>query len=728
MTAHPLSPTTYEFGRYRLAVENRLLLRDGVPISLFPKAFDILVVLVESGGRLVTKEELLRRVWPDTFVQDANLSQNIHLLRKALGSDDVIETVPRQGYRFTANVSYPEREPDVVVTHRSTTRVLIEEVTDEGVTDAHEPATRYHRGMLAAAVAVGSLVIAGSIVWSGSADRAPRAVAAPVAPASMIRLERLTTDSRSYEPAISPDGRFVAYQVADSGQQTVWLKNIATGSAVQILPPNAGGYSSLNFSRDGNEMLYKTGTPDHGTVFRVPLFGGAPREVASNVWSDFSISPDGREIAFVRPNAAKRSELVAVSIDGGNDRVIATLVEQHHWLEVANTSPSWSPDGTRLVVCGAWREPARGFTFGLYEVAARGGAVRRMPSPPWNRLSQAAWLGDGSGVVVVGRKDQREPYQLWLVEQPSGKARRLTNDLNDYNKLRVSADSKTIAVEQQLAFHELWTADVDRADAPTQISHGARSLDGYYGLSWTPDGRVLFSSSRSGEAEIYTCNPDGTDLRQLTRDSSEWNTNPRMTADGRFIVFSSGRNGEANIWRMDADGSNVVQLTRGKSEFSPTLTPDGQWVYYVNAHVAPSRIERISIHGGEPQVIFDAEAAEVPVISPDGQSLAFSLYSARTGWRAAVIPAAGGTPRLFDWHGVRGFVRWAADSRGLMFMKSEGNVSNVWLQPLDGGSPRSVTRFDEHSIWNFAPSPDGKQIALSRGSAVSDVVLLRDFR
>ncbi|MDQ3283808.1 MAG: winged helix-turn-helix domain-containing protein, partial [Acidobacteriota bacterium] len=399
MTAHPVSPTTYDFGRYRLAVEDRLLLRDGVPVPLFPKAFDILVVLVESGGRLVTKEELLRRVWPDTFVQDANLSQNIHLLRKALapGADDeaVIETVPRQGYRFTANVTSPGCEPEVIVSRRSTTHVVVEEITDE-----NEPAEDRRTVVVAAVVAaaVATLAISGAALWSRSASRPERTLAAAPVRASMVRLERLTTDSRSYEPAISPDGRFVAYQVADAGHQTVWLKNIATGSAVEILPRSVSGYSSLTFSRDGNEILYKSGNPEHGSVLRVPLFGGAPREVATNVWSDFSISPDGREIAFVRPDAAKQSQLVAASIAGGSERVMATLVEQENWLEVANTSPSWSPDGTRVVFCGAWREPGRGFTFALYVAPARGGTLQRLPSPPWNRLSQAAWLGDGSAV------------------------------------------------------------------------------------------------------------------------------------------------------------------------------------------------------------------------------------------------------------------------------------------------------------------------------------------
>lgn len=727
MTALPASPACYEFGPYRLSIAERLLSRDGVPVALFPKAFDILVVLVESRGRLVTKEELLRRVWPDTFVQESNLSQNIHLLRKALGASDddqtFIQTLPRQGYRFTADVIDLQPESEIVVTRRSTTRVVLEEVMDDA-----PPKTDYRRAIVVS-TAIASVVIAGGILLSRSASRPERPIAAPVTRPAMPRLERLTTDSTSYEPAISPDGRFVAYQVAGPEHQTVWLKNIATGSAVQVLPPLAGGYYSLNFSRDGNELLYKTfrGKSKTGTVHRVPLFGGAPKEVATNVWSDFAVSPDGGEIAFVRATLAIEHQLVAASIDGGHERVVVTMTDER-WLDVGNTSPSWSPDGQRLALCGGRRDPAGGLAFGIFEVPARGGELTRVASPAWNRVSQVAWLGDGSGLVVVGRGKQRDPYQVWLLEYPSGEARRLTNDLHDYNKLRVSSDSKVIAIEQQISFQHVWIVNAEGPDRTRQITHGARSQDGFYGLSWTPDGRVLFASSRTGESEIFTSNPDGTELRQLTRDSREWNTNARMTADGRFIVFSSGRNGEANIWRMDSDGSNVVQLTRGKSEFSPALTPDGQWVYYINAHVAPSRIERVSIEGGPPQVVFEGEAAEIPVISPDGKWLAFSVYSEPAGWRAAILPTAGGTRRLLDFHGVRGFVRWSTDSRALLFMKAQGNVSNVWLQPLDESEPRAITKFTDQFIWNFAPSPDGKRIALSRGSAVSDIVLLRDFR
>jgi Tol biopolymer transport system component/DNA-binding winged helix-turn-helix (wHTH) protein len=744
MTSLPNPALVYEFGPFRLDPAERLLMRGGTPTPLAPKVIEILLLLVERRGSVVTKDELMTRLWPDTFVQESNLTQHIFMLRKALddGGAPYIETVPRRGYRFAREVrslAEPLEREQLLVSNRTKISVVTEE---REISTPPLPAsltgTRTRRVAIGAAALVA--LVAGGIVLNRSTSP-PKATAAPFARTAAPRLERLTTDSRSYEPAISPDGRFVAYQVSDSDHQTVWLRNIASGSAVQIQPPLAGGYSSLNFTRDGNELLYKTfrAKSDNGTVLRVPLFGGAPRQVATNVWSDFSLSPDGRKIAFLRANGALRYQLVTSSIEGGDERVIATLGDEQRWLEVANTSPSWSPDGQRLVVCGGWREPGRGWTFGIFEVPAPSeasttpGDVKRVPSPLWNRVSQVAWLGDGSALVVVGRSQQRDPYQVWLLDYPSGQARRLTNDLHEYNKVRVSPDSKVIAVEQQIAFHHIWLADVDgdtvdSTSGARQITRGARSLDGYYGLSWTPDARLLFASSRTGESELFTSKPDGSELRQLTRDSTEWNTNGRMTSDGRFIVFSSGRNGEANIWRMDADGSNPVQLTRGKSEFSPTLSPDGQWVYYVNAHVAPSRIERVSIDGGAPRVIFDAAAAAVPIVSPDGKWLAFSYYSDPTGWRAAIIPVTGGPPRLFDWHGVRGFVRWSADSRALMFMKQQGNVSNVWMQPLDGGAPRALTKFEDQFIWNFAPSPDGKQLALSRGSSVSDIVLLRDFR
>jgi DNA-binding winged helix-turn-helix (wHTH) protein len=105
----------YEFGDWRLDPAEHLLLRNGSPVPLGPKVFDTLVVLVENAGRLVTKDEFMKRVWPDSFVEDLALTQNISQLRKILGNGEepVIETVPKRGYRLLVPVRVRERTPSV---------------------------------------------------------------------------------------------------------------------------------------------------------------------------------------------------------------------------------------------------------------------------------------------------------------------------------------------------------------------------------------------------------------------------------------------------------------------------------------------------------------------------------------------------------------------------------------------------------------------------------------
>jgi DNA-binding winged helix-turn-helix (wHTH) protein/TolB-like protein len=100
---------SYEFGRFRLNPAERVLLREGEPVPLTPKVFDILITLVENSGQVVGKDDLMKKVWPTTFVEEGNLTQNVSLLRKALGESaggaQFIETVPRRGYRFVAQIS-----------------------------------------------------------------------------------------------------------------------------------------------------------------------------------------------------------------------------------------------------------------------------------------------------------------------------------------------------------------------------------------------------------------------------------------------------------------------------------------------------------------------------------------------------------------------------------------------------------------------------------------------
>jgi Tol biopolymer transport system component/DNA-binding winged helix-turn-helix (wHTH) protein len=712
MTIDPLVPPVYEFGSYRLDPAARQLTRDGTPVPLFPKVLDTLIVLVESGGQVLSKEELVARIWPDTFVQESNLTQNIFLLRKILG-DTAIETVPRRGYRFAAEVAVADEE--IVVARRTSMRIVSEEVTDGGA-----PRTRW---IVAASVAV--IALAGVI----AVQRFDRGQPAPVVAAPrMPSMVKLTHDSRAYDPAISPDGRFVAYKVRRDSEITVWLKELARGSATQIMPPGSD-YRALTFSPDGHELFFKTyrDGETNALIMRVPILGGTPREVARNAWSDFSVSPDGAEVAFVRGSVKPDSvhEIVAARVDGRGERVVGRSVDGKSAFALWDSAPVWSPDGKRIAVCG-WTQNAGNSRRALFEVDVASGATRELAIPEsWAGVSQIAWLPDGTALVASATEAGARIAQLWLLEQPSGRARRITNDTTGYRKLKLSADGKLLVVEQQQLDHHVWVVPGGDTTRARQLTFGTNDTDGVSGLAWLRDRRVLLMSDRSGQRELWSMKADGSDARQLTTGSTASSSTPRPTPDGRHIVFASARSGRWNLWRIDADGRNPLQLTRGESEVQPSVSPDGEWVYFTNASRSPSRIERVAIDGGAREVLdTGTDSTSSPVVSPDGTMLAIEHYDDRLGWRNGIVPIAGGEKRLYAWHSNRGIVRWTPDSRALLYI----NDANLWRQPIDGGAPSQVTRFPGGPIWNFAPSADGRDLAVVRGDALSDIVLLRDFR
>jgi Tol biopolymer transport system component/DNA-binding winged helix-turn-helix (wHTH) protein len=692
---------TYEFGPFRIDSVERLLARDGSPVPLAPKVAETLLVLVERAGHLVTKEELLAKVWPDTFVDESNLSQNVFRLRRVLGGDSdavYIETVPRRGYRFV----HPVRQ-----------------VTAQQPAPARRIAPRAVFATLAAA----AVVVTAARFGATHAER-PRAPLPPL-PA----LEKITTDSRDWDPAISPDGRFVAYAVLEGEEKSIWMKNLAGGGAVRVMPPTGHDYRGLRFSPDGRDLFYKTFRPgaDSGVIERVPSFGGAPLEVASGVWSDFALSPDGRQVAFVRGTARANQNmlLVVAGISGGGERFVARNTSDRDWFDLWDVAPTWSADGQHIALCGGMHG-ASGDRDVVFDVRLADGARRAMQTPSWSSIEQVAWI-DRSALAVVARDGTSKPAQIWIVDQPSGSARRITNDLTDYAKLTVTADGRTIAVEQRTSPIHLCVVPEGVTERARQLTFGANDQDGRYGLAWTPAGRILFVSNRTGEYEIWSMKPDGSEARQITVASAGSNRTPRPTPDGRFIVFASSRTGKSHIWRIDSDGANPVQLTDGHSQLQPDLSPDGRWVYYTDPDAAPAVVERVSIDGGAPQRVSRGDAAAAaPAISRDGSLVAYHRFS-EAGETFAVTTVDGGPTRMLDLPAERGMARWTPDGRALAYA-SNGSVNNVWAQPLDGGAARPLTRFTQEHIWNFAVASDGKTLAVSRGSGLSDIVLLSRFR
>jgi Tol biopolymer transport system component len=206
---------------------------------------------------------------------------------------------------------------------------------------------------------------------------------------------------------------------------------------------------------------------------------------------------------------------------------------------------------------------------------------------------------------------------------------------------------------------------------------------------------------------------------------------PSVSPDGRYIVFISDQGGNTtNIWRMDINGGNLKQLTSGNGGLNPQCTPDGQWVVYMSwSQSGNPSIWKVPINGGEPVLVTDKYTTN-PVISPDGKLFACSYWDFKdtnTRARIALFPIEGGEPiKTFDIPDSN--LSWMADGRALTYIDTRGGVSNIWMQPINGGQPRQLTNFNSDRIFNYAWSRDGKQLLYSRGTVTSDVVMISDLK
>jgi Tol biopolymer transport system component len=393
--------------------------------------------------------------------------------------------------------------------------------------------------------------------------------------------------------------------------------------------------------------------------------------------------------------------------------------------------PSWSPDG-KTIVCAIATIPA-GYSFKLFEVNVESGQERQLSSQKWWSVGRIAWLRDGSGFVMTAADQPDGLSQIWFVSYPDGQAKRVTNDLNDYSDVSLTADSGALVAVQSSEALNLSIAPRGDARPVRQIMSGDNSVSN---PSWTPDNRIIYDAMSGAKRAIWVIDADGKNQKLLNA-AAQVSAMSSMTSDSRYIVFHAYSGESWNIWRMDADGSNLKQLTEDNG-VQPVLTPDGKWVVYFKLTLTGGQLRRVPVEGGAPLALTDETAnAVAPRVSPDGKWIACSYsspkYRAATPaavFRTAVIPFEGGDPvKVFDLlGGPENDYGWTADSRALTYIVTRDGVSNIWSQPLDGGKPVQLTDFKSELIYSFDWSHDGKQLLVLRGTPTSDVVMLSDFK
>src|SRR3989449_4248033 len=749
----PLINQSYEFGPFRLDASERVLLRNGEVLPITAKAFHALLVLVENSGHIVERDELMQKVWPDTVLEEGSRSVTVSMLRKAVGDSAseprYLATIPGRGYRFVADVRETQAESaDWILEKQTKTRVIVvqeEELDEPKIGEAIDPLSKLD---VVASSSPSPVASPATALTTGTIDEPRRSawkiivgagalvaiggfglwlykfLTRPVVPFQTIRIAKLTNTGKASDAVLSFDGKYIAYVLNDN---SIWVRQVATSSNIQIVSPTGDWYGGLSFSPDGNYIYYgRSDGKSPSGFYRVPALGGLSTKLTEVVSSPISFSPDGRRFAFVRRYQSQgETALIIANADGTGEQRIATR-KAPDFFGVNPSKPAWSPDG-KSIACPVGSDTKPGYRMNVVEVRLEDGTEKPISSHNWRWIRALAWLSDGSGLVMTALEYQERltgstrNFQVWYLSYPGGEPRKITSDSNEYGGISVTADSNAIVTTQTDDFENIWVApNSDTANAK-QITPGVSK---YNGVSWMPDGRIACASITTGDMDIWTMDADGNNQRQLTSNARA-NGGPSVSPDGRYIVFYSTRAG-THIWRMDSDGGNPKQLTDGAGESFPHCSPDGKWVVYYSTPSSKATLWKVQIEGGEPVQLTD-EYSMFPAISPDGKLVAYFYQDERANPKRglAVIPFEGGHPvNRFAFPLTAGpFTRWTPDGRGVAYVDTRGGVSNIWSQPIDGSPPKQLTDFKSEQIFGFDWSRDGKQLAFVRAVVSNDIIL-----
>ena len=575
---------------------------------------------------------------------------------------------------------------------------------------------------------------------------------AAVLPFEKYAVSRVTDSGDIQNTAISPDGKFILTVVTQQGQQSLWLRNLPTGSVTQVVAPSGRTFSSLAFSPDGSYIYYRQlSTESSGSLdlYRAPLLGGTPAIVAKDVDSNATFSPSGKLIAYVRANDPEvgKWRLLQANADGSDEKVLQVT-------EGSNDPDfiGWSPDDKRIAI--AQSKPSRG-DFGsqitMFDFAS--GQSKLFQSFDDMVILNLLWAPDGRNIFVVFAALGGQPFtvntRLGVFSYPDAKFRILTNDVVDHDTISITADGKTLASLQDQSETEADILDGSGKGSPAAIP-GIPPQQILAGMDWTPDGHLLLSEG----IRLLRLTADGSEAATLLSDSGAWVREAASCDGGRSMYvlwyLHDGSKG-VKIWRANADGSDAKALTPVGDTTMFGCSPDGKWIYTYDAWRSDD-LMRYPTSGAAPEVVASVSLPgallQGATLSADGETIAayFSLVDPATRvykTKMALFhlePSGKPTVRYLDadprasvsYHSTppmpHDALHFTPDGKAVALLLEEKGVDNIWIQPVDGSPGHTLTDFKSKFISEFRWSRDGKKLAVLRHSYAGDVVLLSDSR
>jgi serine/threonine protein kinase len=588
-----------------------------------------------------------------------------------------------------------------------------------------------HRGIVALTAVILLVAVAG-VLYTTMGTVAEQERETSTASLDNLEVVQLTTSGSAERPAISPDGRYVAYIQREANAASLWIRQTATGSNVQIVPPEAGiNLLGATVTPDGSFVDFVRNQPGQpgSSLWRAPFLGGTPRRLIDDVSSPPDWSPDGQRLVFVRMNATNGMDsLVVTGRDGADERVLATRRRPalfYNGNRAGNPSvrPAWSPDGRTIALYGAVAGGSEGVTQQqMIFVDVATGAERVVSLAAVGGEPQGlAWL-DGESLLANHSAQGGAPEQLWRLSFTDGRLSRLTNDLNSYFGLSVGPDRTTLVTMRSETRASIWVGDGAAANgadvvAPAPFSGRATLAS----VAWVGED-LLYASTASGRAIVARLHVGLGMPEELVSNALEG----RGTPDGRTVVYRATEADREGLWKVNADGRQPELLVPGQVR-NPLVLPNGRFVAFLSSRRGALSPWIVSIDGGEPVQVTTTFAAEGTLdVSPDSKTIVFASRDDQGRSITAVcdLPACTSGRSLPVLVGRR---RWTPDGRAIAYYDLA--TRNIWIQSLEGSTPRQLTHFtDGREIADFAWSHDGKRLAISRVSTNNDIVLFRGLR
>jgi Tol biopolymer transport system component len=595
------------------------------------------------------------------------------------------------------------------------------EILATGEMAAVRPPVAMRPKWLVPVVGLGTVaILAAAVMFVMSQQRgAPQATMAPAAAMEMIPI---TSDGHSSEATISADGRYVAYVTRDErDRQALGYTQVSTGSAVIVVPAQDDVYLfDPVFSPDGDYIYFvrNVAGPEQPALYRVPVLGGSSQKVKEHVSGRPSFSPDGSEYVFLRTTGDGSWLVIAGS--GAGERVIA---ERHPPREFDD--PVWSPDGSTIMAGG--NDASTGVQGQVVAISLARGEERVVAADPtWTYVGEMSWIPHGSGVVAEIQQNYIHTH-VWEVPYGGGKPRRVTNDLNSYHGVEITADGSTVVTQRMLDVTNLW---IVREGKPRQLTSVGQGV-GASGVRILPDGGFVYHSNQGGKWDIWLRDARGENPRRLTTQGQC--AFPSPSPDGSEIAFISDHVGGLEIWKMSVSGGAPTRLTYDGYADEPAWIGDEIVFRARGSRPGTLVLYRMPATGGDAVQVTQVNSW-APMVSPDGTRLMYQAYNAEEDHNQIEIMAlATGEVEhviyLRQWEEAA----WSPDGTAIHYSKHVDGQDNVWSHAISAGDDTSgdvmLTDFDDRiDILSIDWSQDGSTLALSRGKTYRDVVLLKGFR